>query len=80
MDPIHLNKFRSKCPSALGRKLSQETKNKISIANKGTKHTDSFKELKRQQKLGIKLSYETRLKMSFSAKKRWQLLKKNKDG
>lgn len=50
--------------SLLGRKLSEETKHKISIGNIGKKMPQEFIEMQRQLHLGSSLSEETKAKIS----------------
>jgi len=52
----------------LGRKASEETKKKLSIAHKGIMHTDEAKEKIRQRHLGKKFSKEHRKNLSISHK------------
>lgn len=47
-----------------GRKLSEQTKEKMSISRTGFKYGAEFGENVRQRKLGVKLSEETRKKLS----------------
>ena len=53
-----------------GGKHSDETKNKISKANKGRKFTKEHRENMSKAKLGFKFSKKSKAKMSESAKKR----------
>ena len=61
----HTEQSREKIRNSLfGRKLSEETKHKISVGNTGKKMPKEFIEMQRQLHLGSSLSEETRAKIS----------------
>lgn len=57
-------------PPMLGKKLSEETKRKISLAGKGRKHTEETKQKMSLTSKGIKHSKESKLKISLARKGR----------
>lgn len=69
-NPDCYNIAKSAFAPTLGRELSNETKRKIGIANKGKKHTEETKALLSEKHTGKTLSKECRHKMSISRKGR----------
>jgi hypothetical protein len=62
-------------PTFLGRKHTEETKQKMRSASTGRKCTEESKEKNRQAHLGRKDSEETRQKKSENSKRMWKLRK-----
>lgn len=69
-DPSTLLPIKSIGWHMVGKKLTQDVKDKMSDSQKGHRHTDATKEKLRQQKMGHTVSDEARGKMSKAAKNR----------
>lgn len=71
----HTEEARNKISFAGRRKCTEETKEKISLANTGHKYTDEMKAKMSLIKTGIKATNETREKMSLAQRERWKIKK-----
>lgn len=60
--------FCAKAGSHLGRKRSEETRRKLSVANTGKRHSEQAKQKMRDAKLGRKLSEEHKRKVGDAAR------------